>query len=155
MTLELRHDADLSSLNTFAVPARARCLATLESREDIDQAIGLLAEGQRSLVLGAGSNLLFTRNFDGTVLRMQLRGRRMLDTHLEADPSSRQLIEAAAGENWHELVLWTLSQGLSGLENLALIPGSVGAAPVQNIGAYGVELSKVLHEVEEIGRAHV
>src|SRR5690606_27607070 len=87
------------------------------------------------LVIGGGSNLLLTRDFDGLVVRMASLGRRILD-----EGEAGVLVEAEAGETWHPFVLWSLEQGLAGLENLSLIPGSVGAAPVQNIGAYGVEL---------------
>src|SRR5690606_25200861 len=87
------------------------------------------------LGIGGGSNLLFTSDFDGLVIRMASQGRRIL-----ADDDAGVLVEAEAGEAWHSFVLWSLEQGFAGLENLSLIPGSVGAAPVQNIGAYGVEL---------------
>jgi UDP-N-acetylmuramate dehydrogenase len=86
-------------------------------------------------VLGGGSNIVLTRDVDAVVLTVEVPGRRVLDVRNDAT-----IVEAGAGENWHEFVTWTLDRGLSGLENLALIPGTVGAAPVQNIGAYGVEL---------------
>jgi len=90
------------------------------------------------LILGGGSNLVLSDQVDALVLQMCLKGRQIVDNNDE-----RVLVEAAAGENWHEFVLWTLQQGLAGLENLSLIPGTVGAAPIQNIGAYGQEMQDV------------
>ena len=136
MALEVRQDAPLDELNTFRVRARAHRLAVLEDAADIDAALDLLARSPRALVLGEGSNVLFTGDFDGTVLRMALRGRSLLGSSTEGGT----FVDAAAGENWHAFVQWTLAQGLAGLENLSLIPGTVGASPIQNIGAYGVEM---------------
>jgi UDP-N-acetylmuramate dehydrogenase len=92
------------------------------------------------LVLGGGSNLLLTRDFPGLVLHIALQGREVL-----AGDATHHHVRAAAGENWHEFVQWTLAQGLGGLENLSLIPGTVGAAPIQNIGAYGAETRDFFH----------
>ena len=151
MPLHRVDNADLSALNSFRVAARARTLVRLARPEDGEEAATLLAESPRSLVLGAGSNVLFTADFEGTVVQVDLRGRRIVEpAGGGTQPDSPVIVEAAAGEPWHEFVLWTLEQGLYGLENLALIPGSVGAAPVQNIGAYGVELSQCLDSVDAI-----
>lgn len=132
----VQKNAPLQALNTFHIAARARELVHLRRESEL---LALMARADWAttprLVLGAGSNVVFTRHWAGRLIRVELRGRRLVgqtDTHW--------LVEAAAGEPWHELVLWTLRQGWGGLENLALIPGTVGAAPVQNIGAYGVEL---------------
>jgi UDP-N-acetylmuramate dehydrogenase len=100
------------------------------------------------LVLGGGSNLLFAGDPEGVVLALTGRGHRIV-----ADDASHAIVRADAGGEWHDLVLWTLGQGLSGLENLALIPGTVGAAPIQNIGAYGVEVRERIHAVEAFERA--
>ena len=94
------------------------------------------------LVLGGGSNIVLTRDFPGLVLHMATQG-----IALKSEDADACYVCAAAGEGWHQLVLWTLEQGLGGLENLSLIPGSVGAAPVQNIGAYGAELADFLHSL--------
>ena len=94
------------------------------------------------LLLGGGSNIVLTGDFDGVVLHMAIGGRAVLGEH-----GGHTLVRAAAGENWHGFVQWTLAQGLGGLENMSLIPGTVGAAPIQNIGAYGVELKDVFHSV--------
>lgn len=99
------------------------------------------SEGRR-LILGGGSNLVLAGDFDGLVLHVGLMGRR-----LAGEDADAWYVEAAGGENWHGFVLWTLSQALPGLENLAFIPGTVGAAPIQNIGAYGLEASDLIHQV--------
>jgi UDP-N-acetylmuramate dehydrogenase len=134
----IEHDADLRHCNSFGVEARARRLIRLKTARDLPAVLTALSdEPDEVLVLGGGSNLLFaSEHFDGTVLRIALRGRHLVDG---TDPE-RQIVEAEAGEPWHDFVQWTLAQGLYGLENLSLIPGTVGAAPMQNIGAYGVEL---------------
>lgn len=139
MTLPaIQTDADLSALNTFGLPARAARLATIEQA---DQVRALMAEpawaATPRLVLGGGSNLVLTRDFPGLVLRVVIPGRRRV-----AEDGQAWYVAAGGGENWHEFVRWTLAQGWPGLENLSLIPGTVGAAPVQNIGAYGLELAE-------------
>lgn len=130
--------ASLKSLNTFGVEARARWLARLR---DPDLLPDLLArDAWRDLpllILGEGSNVLFARDFDGLVVKLE--GSR-IDEPVRV--GERTYIRAEAGTNWHAFVRWTLERGQAGLENLSLIPGTVGAAPIQNIGAYGVELER-------------
>jgi UDP-N-acetylmuramate dehydrogenase len=129
-------DYPLRAHNTFGFDVRARLACRIETVEQFALAAReARAGGLRKLVLGAGSNVVFTRDFDGLVLLVALAGRRVVREDDEA-----WYVEAAAGENWHAFVAWTLAMGLPGLENLALIPGTVGAAPVQNIGAYGLEM---------------
>ena len=139
--LALAHDFPLQSLNTFGIAARARRYLRVGS---VDQLAAALADPALAalprLLLGGGSNILLTRDVEGLVLHMAMLGRDVLGADGE-----RVLVRAAAGENWHEFVQWTLAQGLGGLENLALIPGTVGAAPIQNIGAYGAEIKEVFH----------
>lgn len=137
MSVRISHNASLQPFNTFAVPASAATLVELFDERSLDQA--LLACGPRGpeLVLGGGSNLLFTRSLEGSVLRVATSG-----YQVKEQSDTGVLVEAAAGASWHQFVMWTLSQGWAGLENLALIPGSVGASPIQNIGAYGVELKE-------------
>lgn len=135
---EIVEDADLASLSSFALPARAERLIAIEQ---VEQLAGLDPE-PCTLVLGGGSNTVFLNDWPGTILLNRLGGitaERLDDQHVR--------VRAAAGENWHGLVRWCLDRGYHGLENLILIPGSVGAAPMQNIGAYGVELSDVLESV--------
>lgn len=147
MALRSSEGADLSHLNSFNVSARARRLAILNDRSHLSEVASILRAAEPSLILGGGSNVLFTKDFEGTVLQVCMMGRRVLEPRPRTDSI---LVEAHAGESWHDLVNWTLKQGLFGLENLSLIPGSVGAAPVQNIGAYGVELADVLESVEAL-----
>jgi len=133
-------NASLKGLNTFAVEASAGLLLTIETEEDLLSLPAL--DRKRDFVLGGGSNVLFVTGIPGTVFLNRIVGREVIESH-----DDQVLIEVGSGEPWHDLVLWSLAQGLSGLENLSLIPGLAGAAPVQNIGAYGVELSSVLEEV--------
>lgn len=135
----LQTDYPLQNLNTFGIAARARQFLQVESPAQLRAVLDdpMLSVMPR-LILGGGSNLVLSDQVDALVLQMCLKGRRIVD-----DNDQRVLVEAAAGENWHEFVLWTLQQGLAGLENLSLIPGTVGAAPIQNIGAYGLEMQDV------------
>jgi UDP-N-acetylmuramate dehydrogenase len=130
----------LRSLNTFGLDASAASLVEIESEEDILALPGF--DPAFDLVLGGGSNVVFLSDVPGTVYLNRIPG--MAAVEQDGDDV---FVEAGAGEDWHRLVLWSLEQGLSGLENLSLIPGSVGAAPIQNIGAYGVELASVLESV--------
>lgn len=132
----------LKSYNTFGLESRASFLAEIKSEEEL---ISLIEwNGIRQLpvlILGGGSNILFTKNFEGLVIKNAIKGKVILNT---------EIIKAASGEIWHELVLFSLDNDLGGIENLSLIPGLVGAAPIQNIGAYGVELKDVFVELEAI-----
>ncbi|MDP1900522.1 MAG: UDP-N-acetylmuramate dehydrogenase [Rubrivivax sp.] len=134
--LHVEQRASLREHNTFGLPAVARTLVHLGSAADVRRVVDhpLLGPAPK-LVLGGGSNLVLTRDVDSVVLKVEILGRRLLREEADA-----WIVEAGAGESWHGLVAWTLEQGWPGLENLALIPGSVGGAPVQNIGAYGIEL---------------
>ena len=148
MSLQLQVDASLKSLNSFGVEVRASLLAEAHTDSDVREALHYSAEQQLPLlVIGGGSNLLLTGDVHALVLRMASRGIRVL-----ADDGQRTVVEAEAGEVWHAFVLWTLEQGLSGLENLSLIPGTVGAAPMQNIGAYGVEIKDVFEGLTALDR---
>ena len=146
MPLELVSDADLSLRNTLALPARARLLATLRSPQEAQLlATDPALRGLRRFVLGGGSNLVLCGDFDGLMVSPAIGGRR-----LAGEDADAWYVQAGAGENWHDFVQWTLAQGWPGLENLSLIPGSVGAAPIQNIGAYGLEVAERLSEVSAI-----
>ncbi|MGA4636719.1 UDP-N-acetylmuramate dehydrogenase [Pseudomonas solani] len=139
MSLVVSESVSLKSFNTFGVEVRARLFAEAHGDADVREALALAsARGIPLQVIGGGSNLLLTGDIDALVLRMASRG-----LHLLGDDGEQVLVEAEAGEPWHPFVLWTLEQGLAGLENLSLIPGTVGAAPMQNIGAYGVEIKDV------------
>lgn len=146
-------NAELASLTTFGVPARAQWLCPIGQEDELP--VALQQADNKDLpvtVLGGGSNMLLLADVPGVVLHMQLMGIRH-----QPDPDNQDnvLVTAAAGENWHQLVAYCLHKGWHGLENLALIPGSVGAAPVQNIGAYGVELADVLVAVRYFDRQSV
>ncbi len=136
MKVVVQAGVSLKAYNTFGVDVAARYFAEAADDDQVRQALSASRERQVPLLLlGGGSNLLLTADVEALVLRMASRGIRLL-----ADDGQRVEIEAEAGEPWHGFVQWTLRQGFVGLENLSLIPGTVGASPVQNIGAYGVEL---------------
>ena len=138
--MKVTEQPSLKTFNTFGVEASAGLMLTLETEEDLLSLPPFLPD--RDFVLGGGSNVLFVTGVPGTVVHNRITGREIVKTDQD-----HAWIEAGAGENWHELVRWTLQNGLSGLENLSLIPGFAGAAPIQNIGAYGVELATVLESV--------
>lgn len=144
----------LKKHNTFGLDAMAKTWVEVTSVAEINQFLQQDALSKDlALILSGGSNLLLTKNIEGTVLHIALKGKRII-----SETESYALVEAAAGENWHEFVIWTIQQNLGGIENLSLIPGQCGTAPVQNIGAYGVELKDVLHSVDAIeiktGKTH-
>ncbi|MFT7223871.1 MAG: UDP-N-acetylmuramate dehydrogenase [Cellvibrionaceae bacterium] len=142
----IQQEINLQSLNTLRVPSLARWFCRIETEADIEAAIRFAGVRRcPKLILGSGSNLLLPERFDGLAIHVGLRGRDVLE-----EDNTSVCVALAAGEGWHESVLWSIDQGYSGLENLALIPGSVGAAPVQNIGAYGVELDSVFESLEAI-----
>ncbi|MCQ4347876.1 UDP-N-acetylmuramate dehydrogenase [Pseudomonas stutzeri] len=148
MSLSIHERHSLKACNTFGVEVAARWFAEARDEAEVREALAAAAaRGAELLPIGGGSNLLLTADLDAFVLRMASRGRRLL-----GEEGGRVLVEAEAGEPWHPFVLWTLEQGLGGLENLSLIPGTVGAAPMQNIGAYGVELKDVLHSLLALDR---
>ncbi len=135
--LHIERRANLRAFNSFGLPATAATLVRLGSEADVRRVVDHPELGRApKLILGGGSNLVLTRDVGAVVLKVEIRGRRLVAQHDDAF-----IVEAGAGETWHDFVAWTLQQGWPGLENLALIPGLVGAAPVQNIGAYGVELA--------------
>jgi UDP-N-acetylmuramate dehydrogenase len=140
-------DAPLGALNTFGIAARARVLWRLRDAADLPGLLARLRDDPQGppLVLGGGSNLLITGDLARPVLQVALAGRRVVAEHGDA-----VIVEAAAGERWDTFVRWSLAQGAAGLENLALIPGTVGASPIQNIGAYGVELRECFESLDAV-----
>ncbi|WP_175253403.1 UDP-N-acetylmuramate dehydrogenase [Pseudomonas sp. BMW13] len=148
MTLNLQSDMSLKPFNSFGVDVRARLFAEAHDDAEVREALSLAEQrGLPLLVVGGGSNLLLTGDVEALVLRMASRGLRVLD-----DAGEQVLVEAEAGEPWHPFVQWSLAQGFSGLENLSLIPGTVGAAPMQNIGAYGVEVKDLFAGLTALDR---
>jgi UDP-N-acetylmuramate dehydrogenase len=136
--LQIEENVSLKNFNTFGIEASARYFVEINSEEELAE---LFMDPQwhqtERLVIGGGSNLLLVKDFEGLVIRMNIRGIVHRINHEEV------LVEAGAGENWNELVNYCVDHGFAGMENLTLIPGSVGASPIQNIGAYGVELKDV------------
>ncbi|NKF29873.1 MULTISPECIES: UDP-N-acetylmuramate dehydrogenase [unclassified Pseudomonas] len=148
MSLQIQPQVSLKPFNTFGVDVRAQLFAEAHSDADVREALAYAAAHDVPLlVIGGGSNLLLTADIPALVLRMASRGIRVI-----SDDGNRVLIEAEAGEPWHPFVQHTLAQGFSGLENLSLIPGTVGAAPMQNIGAYGVEIKDVFAGLTALDR---
>ena len=145
----IERNVSLQPLNSFGIAARAARMVRVRGEDDV-RAVLADAElaAQDRFVLGGGSNIVLTGDVKGVVLKVEVAGRRVL-----GQTARHTIVEAGAGENWHDFVGWTLQQGLPGLENLALIPGTVGASPVQNIGAYGVELQDRFHELDAIDLA--
>ena len=141
-------NARLDARNTFGVAARAPMLVEVADTASLPELFGYaMLRDSAALVLGGGSNLLFAGNPAGAVLALGAQRIALVE-----DDGERAIVRADAGVEWHTLVLWTLGHGLAGLENLALIPGTVGAAPIQNIGAYGVEVQEHIHRVEAFAR---
>ena len=135
-SLNIQRRASLREHNSFGLPAVAATLVHIASEADVRRIVDHPEYGRApKFILGGGSNVVFTRDVAALVLKIEIPGRRLVREEADA-----WIVEAGAGENWHDFVAWTLAQGWPGLENLALIPGLVGAGPVQNIGAYGVEL---------------
>jgi len=148
MTLQVQAQVSLKPFNSFGIDVRARLFAEARNDADVREALAYAAVQQLPLlVIGGGSNLLLTQDIDALVLRMASQGIRVVQ-----DDGVQVVVEAEAGEAWHPFVLWTLAQGFSGLENLSLIPGTVGAAPMQNIGAYGVEIKDVFAGLTALDR---
>ena len=140
----IEHGVNLRTFNSFGLPATAHTLVRIDSDAALRRVVDHPELGRSpKFVLGGGSNVVFTRDPEAVVLKIEVRGLRLVETRPEA-----WIVEAGAGENWHDTVAWTLARGWPGLENLALIPGSVGATPVQNIGAYGVELKDRFHSLD-------
>lgn len=142
--MTISENKDLIQLNTFGISAKAQKFASIHSLSELKELISQEHPSEKNLlVLGGGSNVLFTKDFDGWVLHNEIHGIDILEDH-----SDSVLVKAGGGENWSYFVDFTVEHGWWGLENLSLIPGTVGAAPVQNIGAYGIEQKERLIRVE-------
>lgn len=143
----IERNKNIKDYNTFMVPAVVRYFAVAHNNDSLYQ---ILASNEwsgsdKKLILGGGSNMLFVNDYDGFVLKNEIKG---IDVVREDDHSVT--VRVGAGENWHKFVMWSVEQGYWGIENLALIPGTVGGAPVQNIGAYGVEVADTIESVEYV-----
>lgn len=144
--MEINKNASLKALNTFGVNATAKYLSNIRNLQDIEALFEWKEKNDLpNLILGGGSNLLFKKDYEGLVAKIDLLGK-----DIEGEDDDAVYVSAAGGENWHDFVLWTIEQGFAGLENLSLIPGCVGAAPIQNIGAYGVEIADTFHSLQTV-----
>lgn len=138
-----QEDISLRPYNTFGIEARAKKFASVDS---IEQLCSIVDKHKDLFVLSGGSNILLTRDIEKPVVHIQLKGIQVISDK----DSDRVLVKAQSGENWHEFVIWCIDHDLGGLENLSLIPGQVGTSPMQNIGAYGVEIKDVFLELEAL-----
>ena len=144
--MEIKNQVSLKSLNTFGIECFANSLLEFHSEETLLEYIfSLQRKNNPELILGGGSNVLFTHDFDGTILLNKLTGIKIVE-----EDQNTVIVKAAAAEPWHKLVRFCVDHELAGIENLSLIPGTAGAAPIQNIGAYGVELKDVFESLEAI-----
>ncbi len=143
--MQIQENISLKPYNTFGIAVTARYMASFNNINELEALLTnpKLQTLSSRLILGGGSNLLFTKNFDGLILKNELKG-----ITLVKEDDTHYYVKAAAGEVWHQLVLHCIENNYAGLENLSLIPGNVGASPMQNIGAYGIEIKDVFHELE-------
>jgi len=141
----IERNVPLQPHNSFGIAARAERLLRLRSDDDVQAFLQNPQRLKPHFVLGGGSNIVITGDIKPLVVKIELMGKQLV-----SEDEKAWVVQAAAGENWHEFVEWTLTQGWPGLENLALIPGSVGASPVQNIGAYGVELQDRFESLDAV-----
>ena len=144
--MEIIKNKSLKDCNTFGVDVTTKLYTEIHNLDDIQAFLEWKAQSKLpALLLGGGSNLLFKNDYKGLVAKVCLLGKEVTE-----DDTKHTFISVAAGENWHEFVRWTISQGHAGLENLSLIPGTTGAAPIQNIGAYGVELADHFYSLQAV-----
>jgi UDP-N-acetylmuramate dehydrogenase len=137
----IQTNKNLKEYNTFGISVKAEMFAVFSSIEELKQILSFRND-KKILVLGGGSNLLLTKDFDGLVIKNEIKRFEVIE-----ETVSEVIVESGAGENWHEFVLNCIDKGFGGVENLSLIPGSVGASPMQNIGAYGVEIKDVFESL--------
>ena len=138
--MKIHRNSSLKKFNTFNVDEIAKLLLEVDNISDLPNVLFKQNKKDEILVLGGGSNILFTESYNGLIINLKNKGKKIIQ-----EDKNSVLVEVSAGENWHDFVLWTIKNNFGGLENLSLIPGNVGAAPIQNIGAYGVELKDVFY----------
>jgi UDP-N-acetylmuramate dehydrogenase len=143
--MQLQEQINLLPYNTFHIPAVSRYFTTVRNVDEIQEALDTAAEMDipKKMILGGGSNILLTKDFDGLVIKNEISGIEVIN-----EDEDHIYLRAGAGENWHRLVMYCVEHNYAGMENLSLIPGNVGASPMQNIGAYGVEIKDIFHELE-------
>tara|TARA_Y100000741_G_scaffold114210_1_gene85654 strand:+ start:444 stop:1445 length:1002 start_codon:yes stop_codon:yes gene_type:complete len=141
--MKINKEASLKKFNTFNVSETAYFIYEVE---EISELKGILSDSKgKILILGGGSNILFTKRFEGTIINLKNKGIKVVSENKDSI-----LVEVCAGENWNDFVIWAVENNYGGIENLSLIPGNVGAAPIQNIGAYGVELKDIFYSCSGI-----
>jgi UDP-N-acetylmuramate dehydrogenase len=144
--IKVKENISLQPLNTFGIQATARYFCEVATLDQLNEVLGHpIYKSHAHLILGGGSNILFTKDFDGIIIKSALLG-----YAVTGQTAEHIMLEAGSGENWHDLVMHCLANDWGGIENLSLIPGTVGAAPIQNIGAYGVEIKNVIEKVTAI-----
>lgn len=144
--MNFKFNYSLLNHNSFSIDVKAKKFIEVKSTEELKEVLSISGD-ENKLIIGEGSNILFTKNFEGLVIHLNIGG--IVINKIDND---YRIVTAGAGENWHDLVIYCLKNGLGGIENLSLIPGSVGAAPIQNIGAYGVELKDVFVSCEVLDK---
>ena len=144
--MNFKFNYSLLNHNSFSIDVKAKKFIEVKSTEELKEVLSISGD-ENKLIIGEGSNILFTKNFEGLVIHLNIGG--IVINKIDDD---YRIVTAGAGENWHDLVIYCLENGLGGIENLSLIPGSVGAAPIQNIGAYGVELKDVFVSCEVLDK---
>jgi UDP-N-acetylmuramate dehydrogenase len=148
MSVLIEKNKSLQAYNTFGIDATAPFFCRVKTIDELQEVLQMEQFRQLPiLILGGGSNILFTQNPEGLVLLNRIAG-----VHIEKEDDEHVWVKVGGGQNWHDFVLYTIAQGWAGLENLSLIPGTVGAAPMQNIGAYGVEIKDTFSQLEAIER---
>jgi len=140
--LKIQENISLKKYNTFGIDVNAKRFISVDSLEELKT---IIAKEKDIFLIGGGSNMLLTSEIDKLVLHLNLKGILVNET-----PNNEVFVTAEAGENWHDFVLWCIAQNYGGLENLSLIPGNVGTSPIQNIGAYGVEIKDIFYQLEAI-----
>lgn len=144
--MNIQKNISLKKYNTFGIDAKAKFFLQVNSIEELKKALGLKEYDKRFIISG-GSNMLITKDIDALVLHINLKGKQVV-----SETNEHVLVKVMAGEVWHDMVLWCLDQDYGGLENMSLIPGNTGTAPIQNIGAYGVELKDNFSSCEALGK---
>lgn len=142
--MEIKHNISLKPYNTFGIDVKAKSFVSVNTTEDLVTLLNT-NQDQPKFILGGGSNMLLTKDITDLVIHINLKGKSIV-----SESEEHILIKCNAGENWHEFVLWCLEHNYGGLENMSLIPGNVGTSPIQNIGAYGVELKDTFHSCEAL-----
>ena len=143
--MEVVRNGSLKKFNTFNVDEKAKVLVEIDKVGDLFNFLSKENQKDKMLVLGGGSNILFTKSYEGIIISLKNKGIKLID-----EDENNILVEISSGESWNDFVVWAVENNFGGVENLSLVPGNVGAAPIQNIGAYGVELKDVFYSCKGI-----